>query len=178
MSPRVQGFELVAVEPTEPKLKSGPACLASRHCTLPSAVPLGGCDFAQQAVKEVILSCYPRQEKRAQNACMVPLQIPSSVVSGAPESCPAPLHTLGEKGACPCQLRMYLPSRSTPLSFTKQYGSETWRIPRLQVEAICIPRKILKKKGSPSPQSEYLLSKVAKLWLFMLSPNHMLNPSH
>lgn len=100
------------------------------------------------------------------------------MVSGAPESCPAPLHTLGEKGACPCQLRVYLPSRSTSLSFTKQYGSKTWRIPRLQVEAICIPRKILKKKGSPSPQSEYLLSKVAQLWLFMLSPNHMLNPSH
>lgn len=70
MFPRVYDFDLFSKESRAPKPEPSPLG-ALWHCTLPSTVSFGGCDFAQQAVKEVILSCHSGKEKKAQNSCMV-----------------------------------------------------------------------------------------------------------
>jgi hypothetical protein len=70
--------------------------------TLPSTVSLGSYDFAQKAVKEIVLSWDPRKEKRAQMFLLCPM--------GSSILCPrfphgrylAPLRC---KVSLPCQLR-------------------------------------------------------------------------
>lgn len=118
MFPRVYDFDLFSKESRAPKPE--PSLLGTLwHCTLPSTVSLGGCDFAQQAVKEVILSCHSGKEKKAQNACMVLSWGPHLEVPRAPQSCPAPPYTLGENRACPCQLRQHICHQESDFSFSQ-----------------------------------------------------------